>query len=114
MPTHDDWTMTEDQLLAEVTARCDQRRIRWVHVTNVHHSKQAGHLRGFPDLFLCGISGVLFRELKSENGKWRGIQGRQVDWKWALVAAGQDWAVWTPSDLTSGLIDQQLARLARP
>jgi hypothetical protein len=53
----------------------------------------------------------MFRELKTEEKRRRGVRGRQVDWKYALLAAGQDWAVWSPCDLTSGHVDRELDRL---
>lgn len=116
--TPDPLNMPEEQLLTEVTARCDQHRIRWVHVDNVHHSRRRGNgLIGFPDLLLVGNGGVAFRELKTTNASYRhpnGLHSAQTDWKYELLAAGQDWAVWTPADLLSGRVDAELARLAQP
>lgn len=53
---------------------------------------------GWPDLVLVHPPrrAVLYRELKRDKGKLRPEQER---WRDALVAAGADWALWTPSDL---------------
>jgi hypothetical protein len=105
------WQMTEAQLLAEITGRCDQFGISWVHIDTPHHNKQRQNLVGFPDLFLCGPDSVAFRELKRE-GPLRGrLRPEQTDWKYRLRAAGQNWDIWRPSDLDSGRIDQELEAL---
>ncbi len=100
-------SMTEDQLHAEVTRLCEQRGIRWVHIDTPYRNKSRD-LIGFPDLQLFGTAGIAFRELKSQHGKMR---PEQTDWRYRLLAAGQDWAVWRPSDLASGAIAAELDRL---
>jgi hypothetical protein len=98
--------MTEDELLAEVAARCEQRGIWWVHIDTPFHNKRRQNMIGFPDLFLCGTKRAAFRELKSQ---WRGrMSSEQTDWRYRLQAAGQDWDLWRPSDLESGRIDREL------
>lgn len=98
--------MTEAELLAEVAARCEERGIAWVHIDTPAHNKRRQNLIGFPDLFLCGTKGIAFRELKSQyTGRMR---SKQTTWKYRLVAAGQDWDLWRPSDLESGRIDREL------
>ncbi len=104
------WSMLEEQLLAEVMARCEQLAVACVHVSAVHHNRRRQNLIGFPDLFLCGPGGVAFRELKREGG-W--LRPTQTNWKYRLLAAGQDWGVWQPSDLETGKVDKELAALAR-
>jgi hypothetical protein len=69
---------------------------------------------GFPDLMFVGPGGLMFRELKTEDGKARGLRSTQTTWKWRLKAARQDWAVWTPADLASGRVDAELAALGVP
>jgi hypothetical protein len=63
--------------------------------------------KGYPDLHLVhpvrGLS--LFRELKTRTGR---ISPDQKKWGAALLAAGQDFAIWRPADLWSGLILEQL------
>ena len=103
------WQMTEAELLAEVISRCERRGIRWVHIDTPHHNKKRQNLTGFPDLFLCGRTRVAFRELKKQYSRTSSPQ--QTTWKYALLAAGQDWAIWQPSDLESGRIDRELDSL---
>ncbi len=103
------WKMTEAQLLAEVSSRCERLGISWIHFDNAHHNKRVGNLIGFVDLFLCGRGGVAFRELKREGHSLRPAQTTR---KYRLRAAGQDWDIWEPSDLASGRIDRELAALS--
>ena len=109
--------MTEAQFVAEITRRCGERGIRWMHIDNVHHTRRRGSqegnkIVGFPDLLLVGRAGIMFRECKSVDGAYRGLRPAQADWKYALRVAGQDWALWSPADLESGRIDQELDQLA--
>ena len=55
---------------------------------------------GFPDLVLVHAERrqVLYRELKSERGR---LTFEQAEWRRTLTAAGQDWALWRPSDWSS-------------
>lgn len=103
--------MTEEELLAAVIARCDQRGIIWVHISAPHHNRRRQNLVGFPDLLLVGAAGIAFRELKSNRLGAR-LRSEQTAWRYRLVAAGQDWDVWRPQDLTSGRVDRELAALA--
>jgi hypothetical protein len=103
------WRMTEAQLLAEVISLCEQRRIWWVHIDTPFHNKRRQNLIGFPDLFLCGTAGIMFRELKKQRGFTSSPE--QTNWKYRLVAAGQDWGLWQPSDLESGRISRELDSL---
>lgn len=66
---------------------------------------------GFPDLVIAGPGGVAFRELKTENGR---PSQAQMQWIHTLAAAGADAGIWRPHDLSSGLIEQTLARLCKP
>ncbi len=103
------WKMTEAQLLAEVIALCDERGIRWVHIDTPHHNKKRQNLTGFPDLFLCGRQHVAFRELKKQY--MPRTSPAQTTWKYALLAAGQDYEQWQPRDLESGRIERELDHL---
>ncbi len=60
---------------------------------------------GFPDLTLVRPPWLLFVELKRETGKLTDAQER---WLAALTACGVDAAVWRPSDLSSGRIEEVL------
>jgi hypothetical protein len=50
---------------------------------------------GWPDLTLCRGGVLIFRELKSENGR---LSIEQQEWADQLLAAGVDWQVWRPAD----------------
>lgn len=63
---------------------------------------------GMPDWMIVGTR-VIFRELKSEEGRLAPAQTRVRN---LLVAAGADWAVWRPADLVSGRIAEELAQIS--
>lgn len=50
---------------------------------------------GWPDLTLARGETLLFRELKVGKGK---LSPHQEEWRDHLMAAGADYAVWTPDD----------------
>ncbi len=52
----------------------------------------------------------MFAELKTRIG----LTSDQVTWKWMLRAAGVDVAIWLPSDFRNGVVEAQIAALARP
>lgn len=62
--------------------------------------------RGFPDLVIAGPRGLLFREVKMEDGD---TSPDQDLWAWTL---GRWWGIWRPSDWDSGTIGKQLLELA--
>jgi hypothetical protein len=102
--------VTEDELLTAVTSGtkrnpglCKVLGVRYFHAYNSRHS-----VPGFPDLVLVGRHGVAYRELKSD---WGTPSPDQTTWKYALLAIGQDWGIWRPRDLASGLIRAELAAL---
>ena len=95
--------MTEADLLQEVIARVQRYGLLSFHD---HDSRR--NPAGFPDLVIVGRR-LLFRELKSAAGQ---LSVRQNDWRFGLVRAGADWSVWRPSDLASGRIERELARIA--
>lgn len=66
---------------------------------------------GFPDLEVAGPGGIIHREVKGTNGI---LRPDQRAWGRTLLAAGADWAVWYPRDLTSGRIRRELAALTTP
>lgn len=101
--------MTEAELLTAITGGtkqnpglCQLLGIRWYHTNDSRRSPS-----GWPDLVLCG-RGVLYRELKSEDGRLSPAQRQWGSW---LTAAGCDWAVWRPCDLHSGVIMRQLGAI---
>jgi len=74
-----------------------------------HTRDSRGSVRGYPDLTICGIGGVLFRELKTQRGT---VKPEQQAWLDALTAAGQSAAVWRPASLLSGAIAAELAAIS--
>lgn len=96
--------MTEATLQADVTKMCRNLGLRYFHCSIPQFSKA-----GFPDLVIVGSAGVLWRELKRENGR---VSQRQEEWLADLRRAGQDAGVWRPADLVSGVIATELARAA--
>lgn len=100
----------------EVIALTHDRHL-WVMVMNPARFNQrvAGN-KGFPDLLVIGPGGALYRELKTMNGMGPGggLRPDQTVWRDRLLAGGQDWAVWTPHDLETGRIEQQLAAIEVP
>lgn len=75
-----------------------------------YHTHDSRHsASGYPDWTFVGPRGVLFRELKREGRK---PTPAQAAWLTALVLAGQDAAVWRPSDLLAGRVGRRLAKLA--
>jgi hypothetical protein len=65
---------------------------------------------GFPDWVVMGAGGVLFRELKSSQGKpsrEQRIVGRM------LKMAGCSWSVWRPAQLGDGTIARELDAIVR-
>jgi hypothetical protein len=102
--------MTEIELLYAVTwgsrkrpGLCRRLGVRYFHPYDSRRS-----VPGWPDVVFVGTRAICFRELKDE---WGEVRPEQADWGRALRAAGQDWAVWRPSDLASGRIEAELAAL---
>lgn len=79
-----------------------------LYAYHTHDSRQCES--GFPDLVVIGPGGVLWRELKAEHGR---TSPQQQEVLALLTAAGQDAAIWRPSDLRSGAITKQLTALRR-
>lgn len=63
---------------------------------------------GFPDLVIVGPRGVLYRELKTINGR---VSPDQQKWLAALQRAGQDAGVWRP-DQWPDVIQDEMRRVA--
>ena len=101
-----EYPMTEAELLDMVTAMCGERGLLWTHTPD---SRIVLGDRGVPDLFIAGRYGAMWREVKTEFAE---LTPGQVRWKWILQAGAQDWAIWRPSMLRSGLIERQLDGIA--
>ncbi len=94
--------MTERQLLDAVRDAC-----RWAGLMTFHTYDSRRSEPGFPDLCICGPSGLLFRELKSSRGR---LTADQQTWLDRLAAAGADAAVWRPDSWPDRVLDE-LARI---
>ncbi len=92
--------MTEKDLEAAVEAAA--RMTGWL-VYHTYDSRRSEP--GFPDLVLVKGAKVLWRECKTTRGK---VTPEQQRWALALIAAGQDWAVWRPYDWGSGAVTREL------
>lgn len=99
--------MTHAQLQKNVTDLCDWMHIYWWHDVDPLRNKA-----GLPDLLIVGGKphpdgrpGEKWRELKVPPDVLKPAQ-RQFGER--QVAAGGDWAVWTPADWRSGRIRREL------
>ena len=83
--------MLEAEFQSQVRQLCTLRHLLVYHT---HDSRRSD--AGFPDLTIVGSRGVLFRELKKEDGKTSAMQDY---WLARLRDAGCDADVWRPSDM---------------
>lgn len=102
--------MTEAELLAEVTDLCGQLGLIWHHCAA---SARCRGPRGFPDLVIAGLGGVIFAELKTTEGDTTAEQDR---WLYTLARSNLDTRVftWRPADLDAGRIRHWLGKIATP
>jgi hypothetical protein len=80
--------------------------VRWIHFPD---SRGMLGSRGFPDFVIAGPRGLLFRECKPRPDSH--LSPSQTAWRWMLLAAGADYAVWTQQDLDDGTIERQIDTL---
>lgn len=92
--------MREAHFQDAVIQLCRFRGIFWYHPYLSHRSAA-----GWPDLALCGKSGFLLRELKTDKGR---LTREQQEWGTRLRTAGISWDVWRPEDLRSGRVQREL------
>jgi hypothetical protein len=88
-----------------------------LHVQHVERSDLAKcWLPGWPDLVILGRGwpegrpAILYRELKGSQGNMSRDQNHVGR---VIMEAGGDFAVWRPSDLTSGRITRELTAISR-
>jgi hypothetical protein len=79
-----------------------------------HNRNPIGSRKGWPDRVIFGAGlddapAILFRELKSERGTLKPDQKIVRD---KILAAGGNWALWTPADLLSGRIAAELTAIS--
>lgn len=96
--------MSEDELLSTVRLYGKQFDLLVFHPHDSRRSEA-----GFPDCTIVGRRGVMWRELKRENGR---VTAAQQTWLNRLTSAGQDAGVWRPSQLVSGRVLREMRALA--
>jgi hypothetical protein len=92
--------VTEVQFQDVVVAMCKHLGVACYHP---YFSRRSA--AGWPDLALCGDSGFMLRELKTEKGR---LTRDQQKWGSRLRNVGVNWDVWRPDDLASGRIQREL------
>jgi hypothetical protein len=102
--------MTERDLQTAVLDLCKLLGLRTFHTRTARtadgwRTPVEGDGAGFPDLVIVGPAGVLYRELKTDNGP---LSPRQRQWLDDLRDAGQDVDVWRPKDLKGGVVEREL------
>lgn len=98
------WSMSEADLQESVRKMCDHLGLAVRHVRD----ERGNWLPGWPDLDIVGKR-LIHRELKSQRGQLTPDQ-RRVGY--LLANAGQDWAVWRPSDLLGGTVAKELVAIS--
>ena len=97
----------EAHLQRLVDALCDVLGVGHYHP----HDSRRTDFAGWPDLVMWAAGGMLFRELKSENGRPSRAQlqvGRELE------EAGADWDIWRPDDWHSGRIEREIRGILAP
>jgi hypothetical protein len=97
--------MKEKELLARVAAMAQSKRLLFHHCLD---SRECQGPPGFPDLVIAGPGGVLFIELKSEDGD---TSAEQDNWLWILDRNQNGYRIFRPSQLFDGTISRQLDKL---
>lgn len=64
----------------------------WMYYHTWNSRNSAG---GFPDYVFSRGGDILYAELKTETGK---LTPKQIQWRYALLDAGNEWHLWRPSD----------------
>jgi hypothetical protein len=100
--------ITERYLQDRIRELCDGLGLAVQHIERADLAK--AWLPGWPDLWICGPRGILYRELKDAVGRSTPAQRRV-----ALIIglAGGDWDIWRPRDLLSGRIAAELTAISR-
>jgi hypothetical protein len=100
---------TEAQLSAYVSEQASSRGLLAYHLDAARRRFNSSSV-GFPDWVIAGPSGILFRELKSQDGR---ITPDQRYWGDILNYAGGNWGIWRPDDAASGIICAELDALTK-
>lgn len=95
--------MTEAELQRLVAELCARLGLAHYHTHDSRRSEA-----GFPDSVIVGRT-ILFRELKSRDGKLSPDQRR---WGSRIARAGGNWQVWRPAEWKDGTIMRQLLEIS--
>jgi hypothetical protein len=100
--------VSNERVLPEIINLIKARRGRllWHHCTDSRHCE--GH-RGLPDLLIVGRR-VLYREVKPSRHVR--LEPDQVTWKYSLIAAGANYAVWGREQVDDGTVERELDAIA--
>lgn len=94
--------MNHAELQARVIARCKELDLWWCVADPVRSRA------GWPDLVIAGNGGMLFAELKSEDGRRSLAQVQFSD----LLIGLAEYELWRPEDWENGTIKGLLERIA--
>lgn len=100
-------SLSERWLQEQVRILCDDLGLAVQHIERSDLAR--AWLPGWPDLVIIGTA-TLYRELK-RYGEHPTTAQRKLGY--VIQAAGGDWAVWRPGDLTSGLITRELTAISK-
>jgi hypothetical protein len=103
--------MSEQVVPDVIDLLCSDRyagKLRWIHVPD---SRQLGGAKGFPDFLIAGPAGIILRECKPRRDSH--LSPHQTTWRYMLVAAGVNYAVWATEDLEDGTIQRELDSLSK-
>lgn len=101
-----DAQMSEARLIGAIRRLCNEGGLLMYHARDSRGSEP-----GLPDLIIVGPGGVIYRELKPQQGDLRWHQRR---WFSALRRARQSCEIWRPSDWFNGRIQLELQMLKPP
>lgn len=100
--------MTEQELTDKIFDLAAKLRLLAHHCPR---SRMCRGNRGFPDLIIAGPRGVIFAELKSEDGE---TSADQDNWAYILMHSAQSYRIWRPAGYSSGSIEWQMKELLKP
>jgi hypothetical protein len=95
--------ISEADLQGAVTDLATWLGIWWWHDIDPRRNKA-----GWPDLYLLGKNGELYRELKNATRKPTPEQAALGE---RMTIAGVNWALWRPADWRSGRIRHELEEI---
>lgn len=98
--------MSEIELTRDVIGAADRAGLQWHHCPD---SRRCQGNRGFPDLVVACLNGLLMAELKSADGDTTAEQDR---WGWHIAMAPVTrYRLWNPRHWEEGIITSELVNL---